>query len=151
MKIRDMRNFAAGALFVLFGAATALGALQFAMGTASRMGPGYFPLVVGMLLVLVGLAVAAGAVAPTAPVTSLGGWPFRNVALILGSVVLFGVLLPHVGLLIAASGLIILSGMAHPEWTLRGSVLSAAVLAPATGALFVGLLGLRIPLLPTFF
>lgn len=151
MRIRDTRSFTAGALFARFGAATALGALQYELGTASRMGPGYFPFSVGLLLVLVGLGTAASAMARTAAHIELGPWPMRTVAIVLGSIVVFGLLLPHVGLLIAAAGLVIVSGFAHPEWSLRSSLTSAALLAPATAAIFVGLLGLRIPLLPSFF
>lgn len=151
MTIRNTQNFAAGALFVIIGTATALGAMQYAMGTASRMGPGYFPFSVGVLLILVGLGLAASAMAKSAALTALGGWPLRSVAIILGSVVLFGLLVPYVGLLVAAAGLIVVSGLAHSEWTMRGSLLSAALLAPGVAAIFVGLLGLRIPLLPSFF
>ena len=105
---------------------------------------------VGILLMLIGLIVAAGATARSAAETRVGGWPLRSVAIVLGSVVLFPLRLPQGGLLIAAAALIVVSGMAHPEWSLRASLTSAVVLSPAAAAIFVGVLGLCIPLLPAF-
>ena len=53
------KNVAAGAIFTLIGAYFCIeAALNLRMGTAFRMGPGYFPIVIGGLLVLLGLAIA---------------------------------------------------------------------------------------------
>lgn len=150
MMIKDKHNFVAGLLFAAFGTATAIGAMQYTMGTASRMGPGYFPFMLGIVLIPVGLILAASALGRSAEVTHLTGWSLRSVGLVLGSVVLFGVVVQHVGLIIASAGMILLSGFAHPEPSLRSSLISAAVLVPGTAIVFVWLLGLRIPLLPTF-
>src|SRR3546814_4259840 len=58
MIIHDKKNFVAGALYVSFGALVAIGSASYDLGTAQRMGPGYFPLALGLLLMGVGLLVA---------------------------------------------------------------------------------------------
>jgi hypothetical protein len=99
----------------------------------------------------VGLVVAGSALGAAGPRTELGNWSLRTVAVVLLSVVLFGLLLKPLGLLIAATVLILASARAHAAWSWRTSIISAAILAPATAIVFVGLLGLRIPLLPSAF
>lgn len=151
MIIHDRKNFVAGALYVVFGALVAIGSASYDLGTAARMGPGYFPLVLGLLLIGIGVIVAGSALGASGPRTELGHWPLGTVAVVLLSVVLFGLLLKPFGLLIAATVLILASARAHAAWTWRTSIISAAILVPATAITFVGLLGLRIPLLPTIF
>lgn len=151
MIIHDKKNFFAGALYIVFGALVAIGAAQYDLGTAQRMGPGYFPLALGLLLTGIGLLVAGSALRAAGPRTLLGNWSLGTVSVVLLSVVLFGLLLKPLGLLFAAPILILASARAHPGWNWRASVISAAVLVPATAIIFVGLLGLRIPLLPSIF
>ena len=66
LRIRNQKDVAAGALYVLFGAAFSLGALNYRVGDAARMGPGWFPFAVGVLLVLVGLVTAVSGMRPSA-------------------------------------------------------------------------------------
>jgi hypothetical protein len=151
MIIHDKKNFLAGVLYVAFGALVAIGAAHYDLGTAQRMGPGYFPLALGLLLMAVGLVVASSALGTAGPRTELGDWPLGTVAVVLLSVVLFGLLLKPLGLLVASVVLILASARAHSAWNWRTSIISAAILVPATAIIFVGLLGLRLPLLPSVF
>src|SRR3546814_11669260 len=67
MIIHDKKNFVAGALYVSFGALVAIGSASYDLGTAQRMGPGYFQLALGLLLMGVGLLVAASALGAAGP------------------------------------------------------------------------------------
>src|SRR3546814_10647475 len=151
MIIHDNKSSVAGALYFSFGALVATGSAGYDLGTAQLMGPGYFPLALGLLLMGVGLLVASSALGAAGPRTELGHWPMGTVAVVLLSVVLFGLLLRPLGLLLAATVLILASARAHSAWNWRTSIISAAILVPATAIVFVGLLGLRIPLLPSAF
>ena len=59
MKIQSQRDFAAGALFCAFGVAFAWGAATYNVGSGARMGPGYFPLIVGLLIALLVAVITA--------------------------------------------------------------------------------------------
>src|SRR3546814_19925453 len=127
MIIHDKKNFVAGALYVSFGALVAIGSASYDLGTAQRMGPGYFPLALGLLLMGVGLLVAASALGAAGPRTELGHWPMGTVAVVLLSVVLFGLLLRPPGLLLAATVLILASARAHSARHWPTSIISAAI------------------------
>src|SRR3546814_12468505 len=92
------------------------------------MGPGYFPLALGLLHMGVGLLVAASALGAARPRTALGHWPMGTVAVVLLSVVLFGPLLRQPGLLLAATVIIPTSARAHSSWNCRTSLISPAIL-----------------------
>jgi Tripartite tricarboxylate transporter TctB family len=150
MKIVDQKNFATGLLYMVLGAAFAIGATRYQIGTAARMGPGYFPLGVGLALFLVGLAVFGAAILRTAAQTSLGTWPLSQLAIVLVSVVLFGLLIEPMGLLIAIPVLIGVSSLAHHEFSWRTMIIAILVLVPLAWAVFVLLLGLQFQVLPYF-
>ena len=60
------RDFYAGGLMILLGLAIALKGATYRMGTLMHMGPGFFPTSLGVLLVLIGIAIAAVALSPSA-------------------------------------------------------------------------------------
>lgn len=145
----DRKNVASGLFFLLFGIAVAIGATRYSIGTASRMGPGYFPLGVGICLAIVGLAVLIPALR-SGTASSLDFWPLRGAATVLAAVILFGVLLEPMGLLVAIPVLLIVSALAHPAYSWRLIGLSILILVPLTWVLFILGLGLQLPLLPFF-
>lgn len=71
MKIRSQKNFAAGLLYIAIGAAFAVGATNYNMGSADRMGPAYFPFWLGLLLALIGVVVPATSLRVHATVQAL--------------------------------------------------------------------------------
>jgi hypothetical protein len=149
VKIADQKNVLAGLLYLLFGIAVAVGATHYPIGTSANMGAGYFPLGVGVLLAITGLCVLGTALAQRVR-TTIGFWPLRNAAIVLASVVLFALLLEPLGLIVAVPVLLGASAMAHPDFSWRAAAVSMIVLLPLTWALFVVLLGLQFPLLPSF-
>jgi Tripartite tricarboxylate transporter TctB family len=149
-KVADQKNFVTGLFYIAFGTAVAVGASRYQIGTADRMGPGYFPIGVGLALALTGLFVIASALSPGALRTQLGSWPLKNLAIVLGAVVLFGLLIEPMGLIIALPVLVGVSALAHPDFSWRMVLLSIIILLPLTWAIFVALLGLQFPFLPSF-
>lgn len=149
-RIHNQKDFAAGLIYVASGAAFSLGALNYKVGEAARMGPGYFPFFVGLLLALVGVATALRALSLNGPAEKLQRPDLRTMAWILGAVVLFGVLLQPAGLVVALVALVIVSSMASHEFTWRGALINAVVLTFFSVAAFIWGINLQIPLWPAF-
>ena len=151
MKIIDEKNFFAGILYVLIGGAVAVAAIGFQIGSAARMGPGYFPLVVGMSLVVTGLVVLYGAVGPAAhSVSRIGRWDLKAVLAIAAAVVAFALTIRPLGLIVAVPALILIASFADAHRVWRTVFIAFAVLLPLTWVIFVAVLGLQLRLLPAF-
>jgi hypothetical protein len=143
MKVRILkaRDFYAGLLFILFGGYAVLGARAYPMGTSNRMGPGYFPALLGGILVLMGLICLGRALwFERQPVES---WGLRPLFLVLGSVVLFSLLINKLGLVVAAFGLVLVSSLGGWEFRLREAVILYLILAALSVGVFV--YGLKLP------
>ena len=149
--IRNQRAFAAGALFLTVALAFLAMSLDVQQGTAARMGPGYFPWLLSLLLGGLGLAVMAGAMTPRATIERLQRWDWKRLGWVVGSVALFAATLQPLGLVLALVLLVVVSSMASPEFTWRGALATAAVLvAISIGAFNFGI-DMRLPLWPSFF
>src|SRR5262245_35952863 len=109
MLIRNHRAFAAGVLFLAVAVFYIVMSFNYATGTAARMGPGFFPRMVGIVLALIAIGIILGAVAPRAKRERLEAWDVKGLLWIAGSVALFGALLPSFGMVIALAVLIIIS------------------------------------------
>ncbi len=149
MRIGRPKDFLTGVLFLAFGL-TAMGlAFKLRIGTAARMGPGYFPFALGLLLAALGaLLVARGL--RCGP--SQGEWPAlkpRPLLIILSSVVLFSRLLIPLGLLLSTAVLVMLASLAGHEFRIRETLINAAALVAIVVVLFVYLLEFPIPLGPS--
>jgi hypothetical protein len=148
--IRNQKDFAAGLLYVGAGAAFSVGALGYHMGDAARMGPGWFPFWIGILLIAVGAATAMAGLGPRAAEDRLQKPQLRALAWILGSVALFGLLLQPAGLVLALAALVIVSSMASHEFGWKGTLANAVVLVVFSVGAFVQGINLQIPLWPHF-
>jgi hypothetical protein len=115
------------------------------------MGPGYFPFILGVVLAIAGVGVVVGALAPGAPLTQIGKWPLRNLAILSLAVVLFGAVLEPMGLVVAIPVLLSTASLANPQFSLRALLISIGFLLPLTWVVFIQLLGLQIPLLGSAF
>lgn len=152
MKIKSQKDFWSGLMFLVVGIGFAWGATEYSFGSSARPGPGYFPFGLGILLIILGGAVLFKALT----IESEGGDPIGGVAwkpllIIVASVVLFGAMLPRLGLAITLPVLIVFSAMAGDEFRWRGAVLSAAVLTVGSWFIFVWGLNLVLPVWPTIF
>lgn len=159
MRIKSQKDFAAGLMFTIVGIGFAWGATSYTIGDAARMGPGYFPLALGVLLAILGLVITFGAlVVETEDGEKIGSIAWRPLGFIIGANVLFGVLLagvprfgiPAFGMIVAIYGLTIVAALASEEFRLKEVVVLATVLAILSYLAFVKLLNLQFPVWPSF-
>ena len=148
MTIRAPKDFWAGLLFIAFAAVALYAARNYSLGGAGRMGPGYFPVLLGGLLALIGaVLVGRSFFAPGEPVTRT---QFLPLAIIVVSVVLFGVLLQHFGLVIALVAVTVVSAFATRESKPLEVAALTAVLVVFSIGIFVQGLKLQLPIWPQF-
>src|SRR6476469_5832711 len=116
VEIRNNRDFWAGVMLIVTGAAAVIVARDYSFGTALRMGPGYFPSVLGGLLVLFGLYLVASGLRSNEKIE--GTWSLRALVVLPLSLVLFGVLMEHAGFIPALMVLIVGSAAAGTDFQL---------------------------------
>ena len=150
MKIKSQRDFWAGLMFVVVGVSFAWGATSYNFGASAKPGPGYFPFGLGILLAILGALVLFKALTiETDGGEPVGAFPWRPLLIIIGSVALFGVLLPRLGMVIALPLLVVTSSLAGAEFHWGEALINAAVLTIGSYLIFSVGLGLTIPLWPT--
>lgn len=135
---------------MVFGLFFALNALSYKMGTAAKMGPGYFPFWLGALLTALGFYVLTKSISSKTPREEIGGWNWKIVIWIAGSVALYGILLPTLGFMLSVFILVLISASASHEFAWKSTVLNGIFLVTFTYLAFVQGLNLQFPLLPTF-
>ncbi|MBU3567498.1 tripartite tricarboxylate transporter TctB family protein [Polynucleobacter alcilacus] len=150
MKIRNQRDFGAGIMYMVIGIFFTFVATGYQMGTAAKMGPGYFPFYLGLLMTLLGLLVLVKSFSAKAAIEKIPKFNWRIIAQITGAVVLYGLLLPRLGFLVAVIVLVFVSASASKEFTWKGTAINAAFLVAFTYSVFVLGLKLQFPLLPAF-
>lgn len=139
---RSNKDFLAGLIFLVIGAAAMLIARGYPFGSAMRMGPGYFPTVLGGILCLFGLYVMLRGIRSGEPVK--GEWGWRPLALVTLSIVLFGFVLTRLGLVAALLAMFFAAALGGREFRWR-EVLGLSLLMSAF-AVAVFVYGLKLPL-----
>jgi putative tricarboxylic transport membrane protein len=138
----------AGLMLIVIGAAAMFIARNYPFGTALRMGPGYFPMLLGGLLILFGLAILAAGLRTGDKIA--GTWSLRALIILPLSLVLFGVLMERAGFVPAMMVLIFGSATASTEFRFLEVLLFSIGLTALAAVVFVLLLGLPYPLLVGF-
>jgi putative tricarboxylic transport membrane protein len=148
--IRGPKDFWTGVIYVLFGGIAFWIARDYGFGTASRMGPGYFPTVLSALLVLIGvISVVRSFIVPGEP---LGSFALKAGFLIILSTVLFGYLINRAGLIVALLALVLVSAAASEKFAFDWkAILGLGVLIAFCALVFVWGLGVPMPLLGSWF
>lgn len=145
MHVRNARDLLAGCLFLIFGVAFLVFAQDYHLGSARRMGPAYFPVVLSLLLIVIGMAtVARGLLVPGTPVRDVAG---KALALVTAAVVMFGLLVQGAGLGLATVALVLVSAFASRSFGLLPALLLALTLAAFCILVFIVGLGLPFPTL----
>lgn len=151
MKIKSQRDFWSGLMFLAIGIGFAWGATNYNFGSSARPGPGYFPFGLGILLALIGALVLFKALTiETEGGDKIGPVAWKPLGIVLGSVALFGFLLPWLGLILTLPVLIVISALAGDEFHLGEALINAAVLTVGSWLVFIKGLGLVLPLWPSF-
>ena len=145
-QLHDARkDLLAGAVFTTFGLAFALTSLTYELGTPLSMGPGFYPLVLGSILVVLGVSIAVKAFI-AADSDDIGTVPWKAVVLLLGAVLFFGFTVRGLGLVPALFVTVLLAGLAGRSARLIPSAVIAASLTALSILIFVYVLQLRLPL-----
>ncbi|HET9901540.1 MAG TPA: tripartite tricarboxylate transporter TctB family protein [Actinomycetes bacterium] len=142
---RSAKDVLAGLTFVGFGLAFAIGSLAYEIGDPVRMGPGFFPLTVGVLLAVLGVSIAVtrSSEPDDVPMTAP---PWRAAGLILAAIVVFGLTVRGLGLVPSIFVTSLLASLASRETRIPLAVLLAVGLTLLCIAIFVFALSLRLPL-----
>jgi hypothetical protein len=144
--IRHPKDFWSGLVFAGIGAFALIYGSKYTLGTAARMGPGYFPRILGILMIVLGAILALRAFRLTGD--RVPGWKWRPTLLVLGSVVLFGAIVKLVGMAIATVLLIVMASAASHEFRPKEALISGVFLAVLAVAVFVLGLSLQLPIWP---
>lgn len=151
MKIKSQKDFWSGLMFIVVGAAFAVGALNYNFGSSAKPGPAYFPFGLGLLLAILGAMILFEALTiETDDGDRIGPFAWKPLIVILASVVVFGLTLQKLGLVVSLPLLVLISSYASDEHTWLGSIVNAVVLTVMSWAIFVLGLKLIIPMWPAF-
>ena len=159
MALKNAQDFYAGLLFCVVGGAFAWGATSYDLGRAAEMGPGYFPLMLGILLMALGVAITARAFGRSgAGAQTIGPWAWRPLVCILLANLLFGVLLvglpsiglPAMGMWVAIVVMTLVASMARKGFSWTEALVQGLVLAAGSYLVFVLGLKLQFPVWPAF-
>ncbi len=159
MKIKSQKDFLSGLMFLVVGGIFAWGATNYSIGTGARMGPGYFPMMLGVLLVLLGaIIMLGGLIVETPDGDKVGKIAWKPLSYILGANLVFGILLgglpkwgiPSFGLITAIFALVIIASKAGDEFRWKSVLILATVLSVGSYLAFIALLKLQMPVWPAF-
>src|SRR5262245_20236460 len=142
-RVKDQQGFWAGILFVAFGCAGLWFGRNYAIGTLSRMGPGFFPIMMSVALIGIGAFVLGRSLV-------VSGEPIERIAflpqlLILAAIVIFGLLIERLGLAASVIAVAVISGIAAQGLRWFELVALALAMSALSVVLFVNLLGQPIP------
>jgi len=142
IKIRNSKDFYSGLLFLFFGGLALMLSPSYSIGTSARMGPGYFPIILGGILTLLGFIIFARGLLWEGG-KPLGELALRPLLLVLAAILGFAFLVDRLGLVIASLVMIVTSCLGGSEFRFREVVLLFLVLAAMVVVVFV--YGLKLP------
>ena len=159
MALASQKDFFSGLMFAAVGGSFAWGATNYEVGGAARMGPGYFPLMLGILLAILGVIITFKSFTQGGPGgDKIGAFAWRPLGFVLGANLAFGALLvglpsfgvPAMGLIVAIYALVFIASMAQPGMKFKSTLILATILAAGSYGAFVKLLSLQFPVWPAF-
>jgi hypothetical protein len=144
LKIKSQEDFWAGLVFIGFGVLAVIVSRDYPMGSAMRMGPGYFPTYLGIMMALLGAGISAFSFRIEGE--KVAGFAWRAMVLLSVAFVIFGWAIDHIGFIPALAIMIFLSALAGKEFKLKEVAILAVVLIVGSWALFIKGLELPFPL-----
>ena len=150
MKLKSQKDFWSGLMFIVAGIAFAWGATAYNFGSAARPGPGYFPFGLGILLAILGAIVLLKSLTVDTPDGDrIEKFAWRPIIVITVSLIVFGFVLPKLGMIISLPLLVFMASLAGDEFHPVEVAINATVLTLGSWLIFIKGLGLTIPLWPT--
>ena len=159
MNIKSQKDFFSGLMFTAVGVAFAWGATKYSLGTGARMGPGYFPTMLGVLMAILGGVITfKSLVVETEDGDKVGSWAWKPLLFIIAANLLFGLMLgglpsikfPAFGLIVAIYVLTFVASLAGDEFKFKEVAVLATILAIMSYLAFIVLLKLQFPVWPAF-
>ncbi len=159
MKIKSQKDFFSGLMFMGVGVAFAWGASSYTIGNGARMGPGYFPLALGVLLAFLGGIITFKAlVVETFDGDKVGAFAWRPLVFIIMANLVFGTMIgglpkfgiPAMGLIVGIYALTFIASLAGDGFKLSEVFVLATILAVMSYLAFIVLLKLQFPVWPAF-
>ena len=144
MKLKNQEDFWAGMMFVGFGLLAIYISRDYPFGSANRMGPGYFPTWIGIVMTSLGAAIAL--ISFKAEATKLASWAWRPMIFLSIGFMVFGWAIDHIGFVPATAILGILGAAAGKEFRLKEVIPLTIFLLIGCWALFIYGLELPFPL-----
>ena len=151
MQIRSQKDFASGLMFIAVGLGFSYIATTYNMGTTAKMGPGFFPYWLGLLLAILGAIVTMTSMSSKSSEDQIAKWDWPSVLWVTGSVVIFGVVLAYLGLMLSVLVLVFISAMASHEFHWKGTIVNAVILNLIAYVAFIWGLKLQFQVWPSFF
>ena len=143
--IRSAKDFWTGLIYIFFGSSAILIARDYAMGTAIKMGPAYFPTILGSLLILIGAISVLRSFIVSG--TSIGAGAFKGLSFVIGSTVVFGLLVRGAGMVVALTLLVIISAYGSTRFRWRPTIVMAVGLTIFCALVFIKGLGIPLPVI----
>ena len=144
------KDLIAGLMFVVIGVIFFIGAANYQLGTAARMGPGWFPRALGGIMTFLGILIAGvGLKNQAAWAATQGiGWTWKPVIILTAALVLFGFALPTLGMVLAIILLTMISGFAAHDKNYKELAMITVIMCLFCAAVFVWGLKLQMKLFP---
>lgn len=159
MNIKSQKDFFSGLLFMGAGVAFAWGASSYTLGTGARMGPGYFPLALGVLLAVLGSIITFKAlVVETVDGDKIGSFAWKPLIFIILANLVFGAMigglpqlgLPPMGLIVGIYAVTLIASLAGDRFSLKEALALGTALSVLSYVAFIVLLKLLFPVWPAF-
>jgi len=159
VNIKSQKDFFSGLMFMGIGGAFAWGATAYSLGTGARMGPGYFPMLLGVMMTVLGAIITFNSlVIERAGGDKIGKWAYKPLVFIIAANLIFGICLgglpsiklPAMGMIVGIYALTFIASMAEAGWKYKQTFILATVLAVISYVAFVLILKLQFPVWPAF-
>ena len=147
VRIRSPQDLGAALIFVLIGAVGLYGGVGYGVVEHGELGAGYFPVVIGLLLELVGVGLLVRALSVGGP--AISGFPWRPALVLTASLVAFAFLIPEAGLVVACLVATMLAALGRPSPPWGESILISLLLTAFCALVFVYGLGQPLKLWPS--
>jgi hypothetical protein len=144
LKVKSPQDLGAGVLFLMFGSAGLLFGRDLEFGSARSMGPGYFPMLISGLIILIGLVVTVRSFSLRGP--AIERFQARPIIVLLISLALFSLLIREAGVVITSIAMMVAAAYARPKVAIVETLVFAACVAAFVALVFVYGLNQPMPL-----